>query len=88
MVASVSALFAFNENKPSLASFPGNYQEMLNLTWGSCKPHIKAGNGWLYNETSLREQAESVYLILVLISIFPVFFSEQLFFCQRLASLN
>lgn len=71
--SSVSALFAFNENKPSLAPFPGNYQEMLNLTWGSRKPHITAGNGWLYNETSLREQAESVYLILVLINIFPVF---------------
>lgn len=44
---SLSALFVPNENKLSLSLFPGNYQEILNLTWGSQKPHIVPGKACL-----------------------------------------
>lgn len=44
---SISALFVPNENKLSLSSFPGNYQGILNLTWGSRKPHIMPGKACL-----------------------------------------
>lgn len=84
---SLSALFALNENKLSLAPFPGNYQGMLNLTCGSHKPHIMPGKGCLCSETSSRDHIENVYLILFLISILPDFMGNY-FSVKDLLSLT
>lgn len=85
--SSLSALFVPNENKLSLSSFPGNYQGILNLTWGSWKPHIMPGKACLWKATSSRDHIGTFYLISFLISSFFLL-SGQLFFCQRLAFLN